>query len=150
MIYKIFTILFKFTFSYAVLLTNELKFEPKYYSMKEVPLMKEMVISKVQFIPDKHSTNFIEVIWLKTEGSNNESIENICNYDKGTIINLKLKNTKIVACFSKNKDIIFHTKIYSHLSLTNVHRFQFVNGTKLKEIERFFSHLSYSPEQLRK
>lgn len=146
MMISLFTLLLKFKVAYGVLLTSELKFDHKIYSMKEVPLVKDMIISKLSMKDNKK----LEVVWMKLEASPNESIENICEYDHGALIDLKLENTKVKACFSKQKDIGFQTQIYKKLSLANIHRFQFPVGITKKDIDKFFTHVHYEPELLKK
>lgn len=130
----------------AVPLTTELQFPENLFKMKEVPLAKDMIISKLEMSELKGK----EVIWMKMEASPKESIEDICKYDNGKIINIALQNSKIKGCFSKNKDIGFKTAIYKGLKISNIHRFQFPIGITKAEIDKFFSKIIYNPKVLKK
>ncbi len=145
MLIGLFTILFKFKVAYGVLLTSELKFDHKFYSMRAMPLVDNLTMTKLTMKGMKNQ----EVIWMKLTASPDETMEKICEYDQGKMINLKFKNSETKACFSHQKDIGFQTKIYKNETLSNVHRFQFPKGILNKDIEFFFSHVQYVPKVLK-
>lgn len=131
---------------FSITLTNELKFDKSQIEISEVPLTENMITSNLTL----KSTPEIKLIWMKIESDPHETIEDMCKFDQGKIINLKLKNQTIKACFSKNKDISFKTQIYQKSDLSNAHRFMFKKGIDKNNIIKFFSYVNYSPEKLRK
>lgn len=146
MFLKLFIFTFISTSFSAAPLTTELQFSNNVFKMKELPLAKDMMISKLEMNELKGK----EVIWMKMEASPKESIETICKYDNGKIIVIALQNAKIKGCFSKDKDIGFKTAIYKGLKISNVHRFQFPKGITKAEIDNFFSKVKYTPKVLKK
>lgn len=146
MFLKLLMFIFTSTSFSAVPLTTELQFPEKIFSMQEVPLARDMIVSKLEMNDLKGK----EVIWMKMEGSPKESIEAICKYDNGKIIEIAFENNKIKGCFSKNKDIGFKTEVYKGLKVSNIHRFQFPMGITKAEIDKFFSKVKYTPKVLKK
>jgi hypothetical protein len=132
-------------FAFAVLLTTELKFDHNIFLIKEVPLQENIITSKITMNKNPKQ----EVIWMKLEASPIESLEDICKFDHGKIINLKFKNSSLSACYSDERKIGFKSQIYKGTKLFNINRFLFPVGTKKSDIESFFSEVKYVPEVLK-